>query len=146
MPVRRLVLNDVGPTLQWQAIQRIGAYLGQSGHFNSVQEAADAMWKISESFGPHTPEQWLALSRPMIKPVSPDAGSPLRLHYDPAIAGPFRLSTEEGAQQGEAMLWQLYDGIQAANAGAARRTVRFAEPGNRPSHDATRPARQSGRV
>lgn len=113
VPVRRLVLNDVGPTLQWQAIQRIGAYLGQSGHFDTVQEAADAMWKISESFGPHTPEQWLALSLPMIKPVSPDAGSPLRLHYDPAIAGPFRLATEEGAQQGEAMLWQLYDAIQA---------------------------------
>ncbi|MBT9475755.1 alpha/beta hydrolase, partial [Polaromonas sp.] len=59
-PVRRLVLNDVGPTLQWQAIARIGAYLGAAGHFNSVQEAADAMWVISESFGPHTPAQWLA--------------------------------------------------------------------------------------
>jgi pimeloyl-ACP methyl ester carboxylesterase len=111
--VHRLVLNDVGPALQWQAIQRIGAYLGKAGHFNSLQEAADAMWKISESFGPHTPEQWLALSLPMIRPVSPDAGSPLRLHYDPAIAGPFKLTTEESAQQGEAMLWQLYDAIKA---------------------------------
>lgn len=113
VPVRRLVLNDVGPALQWQAIQRIGAYLGQSGHFDTVQEAADAMWTISQSFGPHTPEQWLALSQPMLRPVSPAADSPLRLHYDPAIAGPFKLTTEEGAQQGEAMLWQLYDGIQA---------------------------------
>jgi len=113
VPVRRLVLNDVGPALQWQAIQRIGAYLGKSGHFDSVQEAADAMWKISESFGPHTPEQWLALSRPMLRPVSDDAGSKLRLHYDPAIAEPFGQATEESAQQGEAMLWQLYDAIQA---------------------------------
>ena len=113
VPVRRLVLNDVGPALEWQAIQRIGAYLGQSGHFNTVQEAADAMWTISQSFGPHTPEQWLALSLPMLRPVSPAADSPLRLHYDPAIAGPFKLTTEETAQQGEAMLWQLYDGIKA---------------------------------
>ena len=113
VPVRKLVLNDVGPALQWQAIQRIGAYLGQSGHFNTVQEAADAMWRISQSFGPHTPEQWLALSRPMLRPVSPAADSPLRLHYDPAIAGPFKLTTEKAAQQGEAVLWQLYDGIQA---------------------------------
>jgi len=113
VPVRKLVLNDVGPALQWQAIQRIGAYLGQSGHFNTVQEAADAMWTISQSFGPHTPEQWLALSRPMLRPVSPAADSPLRLHYDPAIAGSFNLTTEEAAQQGEATLWQLYDGIQA---------------------------------
>ncbi|MEO5659823.1 MAG: alpha/beta hydrolase, partial [Polaromonas sp.] len=91
----------------------IGAYLVQSGHFNTVQEAADAMWTISQSFGPHTPEQWLALSRPMVRPVSPAASGPVRLHYDPAIAGPFKLTTEEVAQQGEAMLWQLYDGIKA---------------------------------
>ena len=113
VPVRRLVLNDVGPALEWQAIARIGAYLGQAGHFDTVQEAADAMWTISQSFGPHTPEQWLALSQPMLRAVSSAADSPLRLHYDPAIAEPFKLATKEGAQQGEAMLWQLYDGIQA---------------------------------
>ena len=113
VPVRKLVLNDVGPALQWPAIQRIGAYLGQAGHFDTLQEAADAMWKISSSFGPHTPEQWLALSQPMVRPVLLDAAIPLRLHYDPAIAIPFKLADEEGAQQGEAMLWQLYDGIQA---------------------------------
>jgi pimeloyl-ACP methyl ester carboxylesterase len=113
VPVRRLVLNDVGPALQWQAIQRIGAYLGQSGHFDTLEDAADAMWTISSSFGPHTPEQWLALSRPMVRPVLPGAQSPLRLHYDPAISIPFKLADEQGAQQGEAMLWQLYDAIQA---------------------------------
>ena len=112
-PVRKLVLNDVGPALEWRAIQRIAGYLGQAGHFDSLQEAADAMWKISSSFGPHTPAQWLALSAPMLKPVSASSGSPLRLHYDPAIAEPFKLTTEDGAQQGEAALWQLYDGIHA---------------------------------
>jgi pimeloyl-ACP methyl ester carboxylesterase len=112
VPVRRLVLNDVGPALQWQAIVRIGAYLGQAGHFSTVQAAADAMWIISKSFGPHTPEQWLALSRPMLKPVSAATDSPLRLHYDPAIAVPFQLTTEISTQQDEVALWGLYDTIR----------------------------------
>jgi pimeloyl-ACP methyl ester carboxylesterase len=113
VPVRKLVLNDVGPALQWRAIQRIGAYLGQSGHFDTLQDAADAMWTISSSFGPHTPAQWLALSKPMVRPVAPETEGLLRLHYDPAIAIPFKLADEDGAKHGEAMLWQLYDGIQA---------------------------------
>ncbi len=113
VPVRKLVLNDVGPAVEWRAIERIGAYLGQARYFSSVQEAADAMWAVSRSFGPHTPEQWLALSRAMVKPVSAAAGSKLRLHYDPAIAVPFKLLSEESAQQGEALLWQLYDHIKA---------------------------------
>jgi pimeloyl-ACP methyl ester carboxylesterase len=78
-----------------------------------VQEAADAMWAISTGFGQHTPEQWLALSKPMLKPVSGVPGSPLRLHYDPALAAPFRQATEASTLQGETMLWQLYDNITA---------------------------------
>lgn len=113
VPVRRLVLNDVGPALEWQAIVRIGAYLGQAGHFDTVQDAADAMWTLSQSFGPHTSEQWLALSRPMLRPVTAASESPLRLHYDPAIAEPFALASAESTLQGEALLWQLYDNITA---------------------------------
>ena len=111
--VRRLVLNDVGPAIEWQAIVRIGAYLGRAGQFETVEDAADAMLAISSGFGPHTPAQWLALSRPMLRPVNGDAASPLRLHYDPAIAGPFKMATEESTRQGEAILWQLYDQISA---------------------------------
>jgi pimeloyl-ACP methyl ester carboxylesterase len=108
--VRKLVLNDVGPSIQWQALQRIGTYLGQTGRFTSLQQAADAMWAVSTSFGPHTPEQWLDLSRPMVKPL-PDGA--LTLHYDPAIAVPFRSLTEDAARQGEAALWGLYDQVRA---------------------------------
>ena len=113
VPVRKLVLNDVGPALQAKAIARIGAYIGKAGHFNTLQEAADAMWEICQSFGPHTPAQWLALVRPMLKPVSPGTDSPMRLHYDPAIALPFKAATQDAAQQGEAMLWRLYEQIKA---------------------------------
>lgn len=110
VPVRRLVLNDVGPAIQWEALARIGKYLGQPARFESLPQAADALWAISRSFGPHTPEQWLELSRPMVRP---DSQGGLTLHYDPAIAVPFRALTEEKARQGEEQIWQLYDQITA---------------------------------
>ena len=106
--VRRLVLNDVGPSIQWEALARIGTYLGKAQTFDSLQQAADAMWAISQSFGPHTPAQWLELSRHMVK-STPDGR--VALHYDPAIAVPFGAVTQEIAAQGEAQLWQLYDSL-----------------------------------
>jgi pimeloyl-ACP methyl ester carboxylesterase len=111
-PIRRLVLNDVGPVMQWQALQRIGEYLGKPLQFSSMQQAADALWASSTTFGPHTPAQWLAFSRPMVKPVV-GAQDMLTLHYDPAIALPLGTVTKESVAQGEAMLWQLYDHITA---------------------------------
>ncbi|MDB5893375.1 MAG: alpha/beta hydrolase [Rhodoferax sp.] len=125
-PVRRLVLNDVGPALEWAALRRIGGYLGQTGEFASLQQAADAMWAISSSFGPHTPAQWLALSRHMVRPMhatgaaaepagdsTTELEGPLTLHYDPAIAQPFASVTEEATLKGQEALWQLYDHITA---------------------------------
>lgn len=111
-PVRKLVLNDVGPTLAWPALQRIGQYLGNTGQFASVQQAADAMWAVSSSFGPHTSAQWLALSQAMVKPMADGSGR-LTLHYDPAIAEVFKAMTPESAPQAEAVLWDLYDRITA---------------------------------
>lgn len=109
-PVRRLVLNDVGPRIEWSALQRIGQYLGQPLHFDSLQQAADALWAVSSSFGPHTAAQWLELSRHMVRPV-PQGG--FRLHYDPAIAVAFKGLTREAASAGEQQLWQMYDRITA---------------------------------
>lgn len=138
-PIRRLVLNDVGPSINWQAIVRIGSYLGKAGEFNSLEQAAAAMLAISASFGPHTHAQWLELSRHMVKPVKPvkpvetfdpieliapmdptrptesdaNATGALTLHYDPAIAISIRAMTEEMAAQGESAVWNLYDNIHA---------------------------------
>src|SRR6218665_3882232 len=112
VPVRRLVLNDVGPVIQWQALQRIAQYLGRWGQFDSLQQAADALWSVSSSFGPHTPAQWLELARARVRPL-PQGG--LALHYDPSIAVAFRAaySTPESVTAGEAALWRLYDQITA---------------------------------
>ena len=107
-PLRRLVLNDVGPRIQAEALQRIGAYLGQPVRFTDEQEAAQAIWAISQGFGPHTAEQWLALTRPLLKP---DGQGGLVFRYDPAIAVPFRAITPELAALGEAALWHAYDSL-----------------------------------
>lgn len=108
-PVRRLVLNDVGPRIQADALQRIGSYLGRPARFGSEQEAAQAIWAISQGFGPHTPEQWLDLTRPLLKP---DGSGGFVLRYDPAIAVPFRAITPEIAALGEAALWRAYDSLR----------------------------------
>lgn len=107
--LRRFVLNDVGPRLRLEALQRIGDYLGRPLRFADEQAAADYLWSISTGFGPHTPAQWLALSRPLLRPA-PD-GDGLVLHYDPAIAEPFKGFTAESAASGEAAVWQIYDAL-----------------------------------
>jgi len=106
-PVRRLVLNDVGPTIQPAALQRIGGYLGQPAHWRTLEEAADALQAISQGFGPHTREQWLQLTRPQLVPD----GNGFKTHYDPTIAVAFRDITTEFAAAGEALLWQSYDRV-----------------------------------
>ena len=108
--IRRLVLNDVGPAVSWVSIQRMQTYVGQTGRFANLQEAADAMWAISQGFGSHTPQAWLALSAPMLKT---QADGSLTLHYDPAIGVPVRAMTEEAAFAAQALLWQVYDQISA---------------------------------
>ena len=110
LPVRRLVLNDVGPTIESAALVRIQQHFGRVMQFDSLQAAADALWAQSSTFGPHTPAQWLALCRHMVKPHN---GGPVVLHYDPAIAQTFKTSTPEAQAQGAALLWQLYDHISA---------------------------------
>jgi pimeloyl-ACP methyl ester carboxylesterase len=110
-PLRRLVLNDVGPQIEPKSLQRIGGYLGQPAHWASLDEAADALLTLSQGFGPHSREQWLELTRPQIVHDTA-AGSGFKPHYDPAIAVPFRAFTPELAKMGEAMLWQAWDSLR----------------------------------
>ena len=109
-PVRRLVLNDVGPVIEPVALARIGSYLGRPARWATIEEAADALWSISQSFGPHSREEWLELTRPQLMP-GPDGGFVPR--YDPTIAVPYRAITPEMARAGEGLLWQSYDRVLA---------------------------------
>ncbi|MCY4744003.1 alpha/beta hydrolase [Pelomonas sp. UHG3] len=106
--IRRLVLNDVGPAIRFEALARIGTYLGKVLRFTSLTEGAGYLRSISEGFGPHTDAEWLALSEPLFR----QEGEAWVLRYDPAIAVPFAAVTPEVAAAGEAALWAVYDQLR----------------------------------
>jgi pimeloyl-ACP methyl ester carboxylesterase len=109
-PIRRLVLNDVGPAITWSSVQRMQGYVGLYGQYRDLDEAAQALWALSQGFGPVPADVWRELSAPMLRPCTEGA---VTLHYDPSIGVPLRAMTPEGAAAGEAALWALYDQIQA---------------------------------
>lgn len=109
-PIDRLVLNDVGPHLDWAGLARIKGYVGQGGPFASLQDGLDALRANMAGFGPHSHLQWQALNTPMLKPT---ADGRWALHYDPAIAIPLRgLSAQSNAQAGE-LMQAVYEQISA---------------------------------
>lgn len=109
-PVKRLLLNDVGPSLAIEALTRIGRYVGNAPEFDSIEAGISYLKAIAGSFGQHTEQEWEALMRPCI--VKNPANNRFRVHYDPAIAAPFKLTTPEALSQGEVLLWRSYDAIQ----------------------------------
>ena len=107
-PIGRLVVNDIGPAIDAAGLVRIGGYLGQPLTWATEDDAADDLLTSSQGFGPHSREQWLQLTRPMLR----KDGERLRLHYDPAIAVPMRAFTAEMAAAGQAALWAAFDMIR----------------------------------
>jgi pimeloyl-ACP methyl ester carboxylesterase len=108
-PVRKLVINDIGPVLDKEAMLRIGDYIGQDLRFPSFAEGAAFVRDVSLSFGPHTDDEWNKLARDVLR-QTPE-GHWVR-HYDLALAQPFRALTLERAQADEAALWAAFDAIR----------------------------------
>ena len=105
-PIRKLVLNDVGPIVTADSLQRIATYLGKAPALPSFAAAEMLIRMTSATFGPHSDEQWHHLTEHMVR-KKPDGG--YRLHYDPAIALPFAADVT-----GKDMaLWNFYDAIKA---------------------------------
>jgi len=109
-PIRRLLLNDVGPQLSWAGLARIKSYVGQGGPFDSLQAGIDALRLTLAGFGPHSDEQWQALNAPMFKQA---ADGRWVFHYDPAIAQAFASLSEESNQQGGQFMQAVYEQISA---------------------------------
>jgi pimeloyl-ACP methyl ester carboxylesterase len=107
-PIKRLVLNDIGPVLDPTAMSRIGDYIGQDLRFASFDEGARFVREVSASFGPHSDAQWEKLARDVL--VQEPGGQWVR-HYDLNLAKPFGAITPERALQDQAMLWAAYDAI-----------------------------------
>ena len=108
-PIGKLLLNDIGPTLDPTALQRIGDYIGQDLRFKSFDEGAAFVREVSASFGQHTDEQWHKLASDVLR--ENDEGQWVR-HYDMGLAEPLKGSTPERAKADEATLWAAYDAIR----------------------------------
>jgi pimeloyl-ACP methyl ester carboxylesterase len=108
-PIRRLVLNDIGPVLDGAAMARIGEYIGQDVRFASFEEGARFVKEVSASFGPHTDEEWNKLASDVL--VQEPGGAWVR-HYDLGLAKPFAALTPERAEQDQAALWGAFDAIR----------------------------------
>ena len=107
-PVRKLVLNDIGPVLDQGAMRRIADYIGQDLRFPDFESGARFVKEVSSSFGPHSSDEWNKLAGDVLR-QAPD-GQWVR-HYDLALAEPFKAVTAERAELDQAALWRAYDAI-----------------------------------
>jgi pimeloyl-ACP methyl ester carboxylesterase len=101
-PIRRLVLNDVGPVVTGVSLQRIGQYLGNAPAFPNLQAAEQYIRAVSATFGPLTDAQWRHLT---VHSLKLGADGQYRMSYDPEIAAPFRKITNFV----DTDLWGFYD-------------------------------------
>lgn len=104
-PVKRLLLNDVGPILRRVALDRIGEYVGRAPEFASLEEAETFIRALCASFGPLTDEQWRHIT---LHALREREGGGYEMRYDPAIGEAFRT----GSGEGDVDLWSLYERIQ----------------------------------
>jgi pimeloyl-ACP methyl ester carboxylesterase len=103
-PIRKLVVNDVGPTVEPAAIERIRSYFGTDPTFASFAEIEQYVRTISAPFGRLTDAQWEHMTRTNVR-QRPDGR--WGIAYDPGIAVPFR-STPAPPN-----LWPVWDAIRA---------------------------------
>lgn len=108
-PIRKLVLNDIGPCLDPAALQRIGEYIGQELRFPDFDQAARFVREVSLSFGEHSDSEWHKLAADVLRE---DADGHWVRHYDMGLAQPFKSATPEAAKADECMLWAAYDAIR----------------------------------
>ncbi|MGA7814403.1 alpha/beta fold hydrolase [Caballeronia sp.] len=107
-PIRKLLLNDIGPHIEPIALERIASYLGKPASFATLQEGVDNAAELAASFGPLTADEWRAINTPLLKEREGRWG----YRYDPNVAVPFSAANPEASSLGEAMLWRALAAIQ----------------------------------
>lgn len=81
-PIRRLVLNDVGPLIPWSALLRMKGYITRGKSFKDLDEVEAYFRDVCASFGPLTDAQWKHLAHHGTRQA--EDGS-YELRYDPKI-------------------------------------------------------------
>ena len=104
-PIRKLVLNDVGPVITAESLHRIGTYVGTDPDWATFEEALAFVKFVSAPFGALTEAQWHHLTETSVM-QRPDGRWVFR--YDPRIAEPFRAAFADQ----DVNLWPLYEQIK----------------------------------
>jgi pimeloyl-ACP methyl ester carboxylesterase len=102
-PIRRLVVNDVGPFIPKASLERIGSYVGKDPRFADRAELAAYLRRVHAPFGPLADDEWEHLAEHGGQ-AQPDGM--LGLAYDPAIGAPFQ------GEQKDVDLWPVWDRIR----------------------------------
>jgi pimeloyl-ACP methyl ester carboxylesterase len=109
-PIRKIILNDVGPVITAASLARIGDYLGYAPRFENIDQAEAFVRLIAASFGPHTDAQWRHLTMHVVRTA---ADGKVEFVYDPGIAHPFRQAQEASGGK-DIELWPLYDAMRCS--------------------------------
>lgn len=102
-PVRKLVMNDVGPFIPKASIERLSAYVGKDPRYDSYDEFERYIRTVSAPFGPLTDAQWQHLAQTNSHQFEDGRwGS----NYDPALGLAFR------AAPADVVLWPYWDRLR----------------------------------
>lgn len=82
-PIRRLVMNDVGPFVPWNSLIRLKGHVGSQNRFDDEAEVAAYVRRACASFGPMDEDWWQHLIRNAAEPLG---GGGYQLRYDPNIS------------------------------------------------------------
>jgi len=102
-PIRKLVMNDVGPFVPLAGLQRIADYVGRPVRFGSLAEMEKYLRVIAAMFGPLTDDQWRHITEHSARRL--DNGE-YEFAYDPGIAETFKSALAD------VDLWPVWDAIQ----------------------------------
>jgi pimeloyl-ACP methyl ester carboxylesterase len=105
-PVRRLVLNDIGPVIASAGLQRIGGFVGRDPAFANRQELEAYLRDVNAGFGPLNDAQWRHLAAHSGRTRSDGR---LGLAYDPKIGEALLAADPDAARDVD--LWPFYDQI-----------------------------------
>lgn len=103
-PIRRLVINDVGPLIAREGLARIATYVGRDPSFPDLDALEATLRRIAAAFGPLTDPQWRHLAEISAR-RNPDGS--LGFAYDPRIGDAFR-----GPALDDVDLWAVWDAIR----------------------------------
>jgi cobalt-zinc-cadmium efflux system protein len=106
-PIRRMLINDIGPKIEPEALKRLGSYVGQPFAFANRADALKRLNEICATFGEHTPQEWEIYNGPMLV----QKNGQWIMHYDPNISVPFASVNPIMAKAGEMAMWHAFKQI-----------------------------------